>query len=185
MAQYKTYTPDGHTLSDMRSCLQKSIRRGDAVVAAYAARQIWEKYNAYFWKTVITISAEDCYGCVTKEILALRDAEYETRNTKTGERSRIYFCKAVTLLVRCEKSRDSDYMACVLAKLDKKVDLSGYEDVMNAEIPFELPEYVYDCHTYKGRALGKTRQDFFKSEYESLANRQMGLFDGWDWTEGE
>lgn len=181
MGAYKNYTPDGHTLSDMRSALQKSIRRGDERVAPYVARQIWEKYNAYCWKTLLVISAEDCYGCVTKEILALRDAEYETRNRRNGDRGTIFLSKAVTLLLRCAKSRDADYVACNLAVLDNEVDLDDYIDVDESSPVKVLPEYVYDCHTYKGRAMGKTRQDFIRSEYEALNNRQVGLFDDWDW----
>lgn len=176
---YKPMTPDGHTLSDVRSALQKSIRRGDERVASYCAWQMHERYNKYLWKTLLVVSAEDCYGCVTKEVLALRDAEYECRK-KDGKVSPIFIAKAVTLLLRCEKSRDADYVACNLLDAED-VDISNYINVENPEPLYDLPDYVYDCHTYKGRAMGKTRQDFIQSEFEALANRQVGLFDDWEW----
>lgn len=178
--RFNTTTPDGNSLSDIRSALQKSIRRGDETVACYCARQMWEKYNAYLWRTLLVISAEDCFGCVTKEILALRDAEYECR-TKDGRRNGIFMSKAVTLLLRCEKSRDADYVACNLALLEPSVDLSDYVSIDNSNDIVELPEYVYDCHTYKGKKMGKTRQDFIRDEFNALNNRQMGLFDDWEW----
>lgn len=138
-----------------------------------------QRYNRYLWKTLLTISAEDCYGCVTKDILALRDAEYECRN-KDGHAPIIFVSKAITHLLRCEKSRDADYIACNLFD-DEDVVIDDYIDIRDSEKYIEFPDYVYDCHTYRGRAMGKTRQDFIKSEFESLANRQIGLFDDWEW----
>ena len=41
----------------------------------------------------------------------------------------------------------------------------------------EIPEYVYDVHTRRGKAMGKTKRDFFIEEDQSLANKQMSLFD--------
>lgn len=175
---FKPMTPDGHTLSDVRSALQKSIRRGDERVAVYCASQMHERFNNYLWKTLLVISAEDCYDCVTKDILALRDAEYECRS-KEGKRGTIFISKAIATLLRCSKSRDADYIACNL--FNDHIDINGYVDITDAAYIDALPDYVYDCHTYKGRAMGKTRQDFIKSEFEALNNRQVGLFDEWEW----
>lgn len=176
--RYTPKTPDGHTLSDVRSALQKSIRRGDERVACYCAWQMHGNYNAYLWRTLLVISAEDCYGCITKDILALRDAEYECR-TKDGRVSPIFISKAITHLLRCAKSRDADYIACNL--LDVELDIDDYLSVDESDTITEMPDYVYDCHTYKGKKMGKTRQDFIKTEFEALYNRQVGLFDEWEW----
>ena len=41
----------------------------------------------------------------------------------------------------------------------------------------EIPEYVYDVHTLKGKKMGKTKRDFFKQEDEELSNKQLSLFE--------
>ena len=52
--------------------MQKAIRRADAAVAGYFALELWTSgYRDYVWKRLFTISAEDCYGVITKEIEAL------------------------------------------------------------------------------------------------------------------
>jgi replication-associated recombination protein RarA len=77
-------TRKGHNFFDMASMLQKSIRRGDVKNAAYAAYELFGNYNRYLWKRLVVISAEDCYGLVTKEIVALMEAEKISSGTKIG-----------------------------------------------------------------------------------------------------
>ena len=40
-----------------------------------------------------------------------------------------------------------------------------------------IPDYAYDCHTPQGRAMGKTKAEFFKQEQEALSPFIPGLFD--------
>jgi hypothetical protein len=42
----------------------------------------------------------------------------------------------------------------------------------------DVPEYVFDCHTRKGKAAGRTKQQFFREEENALVNKQVSLFDG-------
>lgn len=75
MGRPQLYTKNGHSMYDMVSLLQKAIRRGDVEVAGYAANELRGRYNAYLWRRLLAISAEDCYGIMTKEIEALRQAD--------------------------------------------------------------------------------------------------------------
>ena len=51
--------------------MQKAIRRADTGVAGFFALELWASgYRDYVWKRLFTISAEDCYGIITKEIEA-------------------------------------------------------------------------------------------------------------------
>lgn len=65
---------------------------------------------------------------------------------------------------------------------DKKQLLSdeeierAFEEVRAGRM--DVPEYVFDCHTRKGKAMGKTKQQFFREEENALANRQISLFEG-------
>jgi hypothetical protein len=49
------------------------------------------------------------------------------------------------------------------------------EDVRNYPIP--IPPYTYDVHTRKGKKYGRTKEEFFRDEYEALNPRVPGLFD--------
>ena len=65
-------TIHGYDFFEVSSAMQKAIRRGDARVAGFFALELWHsKYRDYVWKRLFTISAEDCYGLITKEIEAL------------------------------------------------------------------------------------------------------------------
>ena len=65
-------TVRGYDFFEVSSAMQKAIRRADAAVAGYFALELWTSgYRDYVWKRLFTISAEDCYGVITKEIEAL------------------------------------------------------------------------------------------------------------------
>jgi len=41
----------------------------------------------------------------------------------------------------------------------------------------KIPDYAFDCHTQKGRRMGKTKAEFFRDEQAALEPFQPGLFD--------
>ena len=43
--------------------------------------------------------------------------------------------------------------------------------------PIDIPEYTYDVHTRKGKKMGRTKEQFFRDEYDALTPRAKGLFD--------
>ena len=104
---YKLLTRTGHNLFTMLSLLQKAIRRGDYQGAGYAAYECFEKYHKVLWKRILTVSAEDCWGIVTKEIMALKYLDEQT-----GEKNRKYVSQAIKILCDNKKSRDACYYAC-------------------------------------------------------------------------
>ncbi len=54
---------------------------------------------------------------------------------------------------------------------------------MRSDFRFQVPDYVFDLHTYRGKKNGKTRLDFFIDENNSLKPRQPGLFDNGNFRE--
>ena len=175
-------TQRGYDFYEVASALQKSIRRGDVRLAGYMALELFPRYSEYCWKRLLTISAEDCYGVITKEIMALYDAFHVINKGKKGEelKGRIFISKAVILLCQTKHNRDSDILSNYV--YDKKYDLTDeqieqlFEEVRE-EGMVDIPEYVYDVHTRKGKKMGKTKSQFFKEEDESLAYKQMSIFD--------
>ena len=87
--------------------------------------------------------------------------------------------KAVILLCTCKHNRDADLLQNFI--YDKKYDISDEEieslfDEVRKE-NMDIPEYVYDVHTLKGKRRGKTKDDFFRDEENALANKQVSIFD--------
>lgn len=100
---YNLVTKNGYNMFEIASFLQKSARRGDVEKCNFSANELFDSYNKMLWKRIITISCEDCYGVLTKEILKLRlDNERDTQNVS----------KAIQLLCGALKSRDACYFAC-------------------------------------------------------------------------
>lgn len=83
--------------------MQNAIRRGDYEVAGYAMWELLPGYTPYLRKRLLVISAEDCYGIVTKDVAALCEAGDEESLTK-----------ALVLLCAAKKNRDADYFVCNL-----------------------------------------------------------------------
>lgn len=175
---------------EMSSMIQKAIRRCDIPHAAYAANELSVKFRTYLWKRLLTVSVEDCYGIMTKEIVALQQAdEYVNKKNKPGETNDLFIAKAVILLCMARKNRDADYVACNFmwgernlseAEFEKFVD---YEQVERLKMDGSqsVPGYVYDVHTWKGKRNGKTQLDMFRDEQAALTPHQMNLFDFGDW----
>ena len=174
-------TRRGYDFYEVASALQKSIRRGDLKLAGYMTLELFPEYSEYCWKRLLTISAEDCYGIVTQEIKALYDSFHVINKGKKGNelKGRVFISKAVILLCECKHNRDSDIMSNYV--YDKKWTISDeeinrlFDEIRNEKA--EIPNYVYDCHTLKGKIAGKTKGDFFREEQDSLANKEPSLFD--------
>ena len=93
--------------------LQKAIRRNKPGYAMYAAYELYEKYYSMLWKRLLVISAEDCYGIITKEIVKLKmEDDKNNAGLKGYSRDFKYVKKAVELLCANEKNRDGCYVAC-------------------------------------------------------------------------
>ena len=189
----KLKTVRGYDFFEVASALQKAIRRGDARLAGYWAIEFFEsRYVNYVWKRLLTISAEDCWGIITKEVEALYNG-FCLVNSKQPPisvdkvnfspdkkiKGRIFIAKAVILLSEAKKSRDADHLTNFI--YDQKTTISDAE--IDAELNAarngkeEIPDYAFDVHTQKGRKKGMTRADFFRDEHHALDPLQKGLFD--------
>jgi hypothetical protein len=83
--------------------------------------------------------------------------------------------KAVLLLCECRKCRDADHLQNFV--YDRaNVDVEKWIDDVRA-YPIAIPPYTFDVHTRKGKKYGRTKEEFFREEYEALKPRTSGLFD--------
>lgn len=172
----KMFTIGRYDFFEVSSAMQKAIRRGDAATAGYFALELWHSgYRDYVWKRLFTISAEDCYGLITAEIEALWQGHELVNMNKKEPKGRIFVSKAVILLCECAKCRDADHLQNLI--YDRRaVDVQKWiDDVRRCPLP--IPPYTYDVHTRKGKKFGRTKEEFFRDEYEALNPRVPGLFD--------
>lgn len=170
-------TVKGYDFYEVSSAMQKAIRRADVRTAGYFALELWHSgYRDYVWKRLFTISAEDCYGLITKEIEALWQGHELVNKKQPVPKGRVFVSKAVLLLCQCRKSRDADHLQNFVydKSLVDNID-QWLEDARNYPLP--IPQYTYDVHTRKGKMMGRTKEQFFREEFESLSPREPGLFD--------
>ncbi len=99
-------TKRGYEFGEVSSAMQKAIRRGDTRLAGYWALELWASgYGNYFWKRLLTVSAEDCWEILTQEVKALHDG-YALVNANVPAKQakgRIFISKAVILLCAAKK----------------------------------------------------------------------------------
>lgn len=187
---YDLRTKNGYSMYEMSSMVQKAIRRGNVMYAAYAANELSVRFRKYLWKRLLTVSAEDCYGIMTQEIIALKNADdFVNEKNRPGDTNDLFIAKAVVLLCLARKNRDADYVACNFMwgdrpltdeEYDKYVD---YEQVARLRMTGEdpIPDWVFDVHTRIGVANGKSLLDMIRDEQAALNPWQPSLFDNGSW----
>lgn len=192
MASYKLTTKHGHDFFEVSSMLQKSIRRSEFRLAGYAAYELYiSGFDKYLWNRLLIISAEDCGGIITKEIVGLRlayDSLRSNSSAKGQNEGRIFISKALVLLCMTIKNRDAAYFGCNFLH-DANVDPSEIPHINEVEFEEEekyskmqIPSWVFDVHTLRGKMSGKTIWDMIREEQEALKPTKTGLFDdsGWE-----
>jgi len=173
---YQQRTKSGMDFYEVASLLQKSLRRGDSTLAARAANELFPQFANYTWNRLMTVSAEDCAGVITHEVVALYDAWVKVNEGKgVKDKGRIFIAKAVVLLAQAKHSRDADALNILVS--DRLPDDHFMAEVQEAEaiigIPaeqFEIPRWVYDVHTRRGKQMGMTKADFLRDEEAALTN---------------
>lgn len=187
-------TKSGHDFYVVSSLLQKSIRRGDYKRASYACSELYDGYYNYVWNRLLVISAEDCKAPITKEIIALWEADDKVNKKKKGyERTKIFVSKALVILLECVKGREADFVeGCLMREKNPEMrndpafnqewDAINFDVVKVPEGEEMFPDYVFDPHTLKGKQIGRNFQnydfDYIEGKDLKPKDNQPSLFDG-------
>lgn len=146
MSGYALVTTHGHNMFDMMSLMQKAIRRGDYEKAGFAAYELSDKFRGAMWNRIVTISSEDCWGVVTKEIHRLRMEDKKQRDDQLVS-------NAVFLLCRCRKSRDACYFACNFVIIEpnaQELDVPQEDVEQIGNFCSLVPESVFSNDVFDG-----------------------------------
>jgi hypothetical protein len=148
-------------------------------MASRAMTELMPRYANYVWNRLMVVSAEDCSEMVTHEVVGLYDAwtkvVTDTKpDTRPGKRGRdIFLAKAIVLLAKSKHSRDADELLLLVAdripddEFDAAIDQCEAVAVDDAD--WQVPDYVFDVHTQRGKKRGRTRKQFIRDEHDALA----------------
>lgn len=147
---YQMLTRTGRSFWEVTSVMQNSIRKGDYELAGYAMWELLPGYTPYLRKRFLVISAEDCFGVITKEIVALSEIGDEAALTK-----------ALALMCAAKKNRDADYFVCNLMFCPEPTGMS------KDELAKELHRAIRKQEVVKAGRLAaelfkKNRKEFWK-----------------------
>jgi len=138
---------NGYPFDELRSVLQKSIRRGlleEAVLAAYEFFSSGPEAEEVLWRRLEIIATEDVgFGLVEAPAILEALNSQRLRMADRGDRW-MYSVHAVRLLVTAKKDNTSMELATwaqfVTARGERKV---------------EVEDYMVDLHTRRGAAMGR------------------------------
>lgn len=167
------YTKNGHDMFLVAGLLERAITGKDDVRAGYLANELMVRYREFLWKRIVSIASNLNYQPVTNEIVALKKAD--DMQPTTSPRSSIFVAKAVTVLLKVVR-----YGCCSFYVNDFAYPVVHLKDYDNRHMV--IPDYVFDCHTHRGKQMGRTKREFIYAEQSALTPYKEGEYDkcGWD-----
>lgn len=166
------YTKNGHDMFLVSWLLERAIRSNDDVKAGYLANELMVRYREFLWRRLIAISSEINFQPVTSEILGLKKAD--DMQPTTSPKSSIFVAKAVTVLLKVVK-----YGGCDFCDKDFAYPVIHLKDYDSKHMI--IPDYVFDCHTHRGKKMGKTKKEFIVAEQTALTPCKQGEYDRLSW----
>ena len=166
----RTTTANGYSVDELRSVLQKSIRRGwveEAALAAYELFITGPDTEEVLWRRLEIIATEDVgLGLPTAPAIIEAINHQRQRMADRGDRW-IYCAHAVRLLASAPKDNVS-------------MELAGWtrEVVARGERKVEVQDFMLDLHTRRGVALGRDKAHWW-NEGSRLENRIAGYNSKW------
>ena len=153
MSKFQT-KKHGYNDDEVKSALQKEIRRGNEKEAMYWALEIaMEGKSSFGWlRNRLKIIAYEDIGLANPDAVlqvskAVDDMDYLYNETKTDEWM-MALSYIILLMCRSMKSRICDHF---------KVAMEHRWNVEKEDMVLDIPDYALDMHTTKGNKLGRTK----------------------------
>jgi hypothetical protein len=167
----RAQTINGYAADEIRSVLQKSIRRGlleEAILAAYEYYCTGPEMEELLWRRLEIIATEDVgYGLINAPVI-LEAINAQRLRIPPGPDRWIYSAHAVRLLATAKKDRTS----MELATWAETVTARGERKVV-------VHDYQVDFHTRRGTLMGRGRDHWWLSGGSVLLNQIDGLDSRW------
>ncbi len=140
-------TVNGYSGEEIISALQKSIRRQKTEDACFFAYEMYitsREFEEYLWLRLTTICVEDIGFGNLDAITLINNLDIARKKFPYRSVDRpIFFIHAIRILCESKKDRSSDILKNIVIKSVAMEELKP------------IPEYAYDKHTSKGRAMGR------------------------------
>jgi replication-associated recombination protein RarA len=166
----RTTSLNGYAVDELRSVLQKSIRRGwveEAALAAYELFATSAETEEVLWRRLEIIATEDV-GLGLPTAPAIIEALNRQRQRMEDRQDRwIYCAHAVRLLATAKK----DNMSMELAGWTREVVAQGERKV-------DVQDFMIDMHTRRGVEKGRDKAHWWR-EGARLENRIEGYDSKW------
>ena len=157
MNNYENKTKRDYMLDEVTSALIKSLRRGMEEESLFWAQEIEESgYWKYIWKRLLIFCTEDVGMADPDAIVRINSLAQAYESIRKNQTKGVpvegdILAMAVLYLARAYKNREVDEFKNVIERRKEKDNWMP-----------EIPEYALDVHTRKGRAMGKTEEDWWK-----------------------
>jgi replication-associated recombination protein RarA len=161
---FRPLTQRGYDFYEVTSAFQKSVRLGLDEDAAYWAVELIPKFEQYFWRRAKIIANEDI-GVSNPAIFPILEA---LERQYFQARDLLMVVNAAILMARSQKTRLACHLSIVL------------EQQISQGLPKrEIPDYALDCHTARGKRMGRTVQDHFRNVGATI-NNEAEVGDRWE-----
>jgi replication-associated recombination protein RarA len=166
----RTLSVHGYPIDELRSVLQKSIRRGrteEAAIAAFEFFATGPETEEVLWRRLEIIATEDVgLGMPTAPVIINALYQQAGRMSDPGDRW-IYCAHAVRLLATAKK----DNMSNELAGWTREVVTRGDRSV-------QVEDFMMDMHTRRGAEMGRDAAHWW-NEGAKLENRMEDYDPKW------
>ena len=173
------------TVSEEIAIMVKAIEHRDMDMIGFQMNKLRFEYRNKLWDAFYDYAKEKARSNIADEIYALRQAdEFVNRNRKEGMKDEIFISKAAMILLYDGDDSIGDVRSSEVVSLDELIDWSKYQIKKIEDCQLKdnkVPEWVFDCHTIKGKIMGKTDWDMTVDEQEALYPKKMAYFDEASW----
>lgn len=164
-------TKNGHNVFFLEEVFRKAIDEANDFIAGYSANEIKVYYPNLCWDLIEMKASSFGYKELATEVHALRKVDERLDYSNTL----LFRSKAIVLMLAI--TNGLDLLAEYVDNVDHPhVSMNDLDDEV-----LQLPMYTFDCHTLKGKMMGKTKEQFVKDEYNSLSPRVAGIYDNASW----
>lgn len=161
--------------------LEKAINHLDMDMIGYQMCMLKHEYRGFLWDVFEDYGKENVKD-VSEEIHQLRMADGIVNKGKK-EPDEIFISKAAMVLCVAKHRTDLPLTGTNFIPIHSFIDWSKVMimPISECEPKDGIPEWVYDCHTLKGKKMGKTDWDMTTTEQAALNPLQPCFFDEASW----
>lgn len=170
--------------NDDMAIICKAIEHLDMDMIRYYVNKVRIENRKELWEALKEYSLRND---ISDEINALEQADlFVNRNKKNGAKDEIFIAKAIMLLCYDNDANIDDVSSSEIVKLHGNIDWSPYNEKISPVEKYYcesyvIPEWVFDCHTLKGKRMGKTDWDMTLDEQAALYPKANDYFGNASW----